>query len=65
MLGKIGTVLGEAGVNIVSAAVGYRPGDESDDTAVMVVSSDQPVPAATLEQLLASDGFEQARTVSF
>lgn len=65
MLGRIGTVLGDAGVNIVSAAVGYRPGEESDGTAVMVVSSDQPVPSSALDQLLADDGFQQARTVSF
>ncbi len=66
MLGRIGTVFGDAGVNINSAAVGYRPSDEpSDGTAVMVVSSDRPVPAEALSQLLASDGFEAARTVSF
>lgn len=66
MLGRIGTVLGEAGVNINSAAVGYRPEELADDgTAVMVVSSDSPVPASALEQLLAGEGFQAARTVSF
>lgn len=65
-LGLIGTVLGEAGVNINSAAVGYRPNDApSDGTAVMVVSSDRAVPASAIEQLLAAEGFEAARTVSF
>ncbi|MDO9355915.1 MAG: phosphoglycerate dehydrogenase [Solirubrobacteraceae bacterium] len=66
MLGRIGTVFGEAGVNIVSAAVGYRPQDDAaDETAVMVVSSDREVPAEALQQLLDSPGFERARSVSF
>ena len=32
MLGRVGTMLGEAGINIVSAAVGRRP-DEDGATA--------------------------------
>ncbi|MFT4035049.1 MAG: ACT domain-containing protein, partial [Patulibacter sp.] len=65
MLGRIGTALGDAGVNIVSAAVGYRPNGSGDGTAVMVVSSDKPVPAEALDALLGSGGFTAARTVSF
>jgi hypothetical protein len=55
-------------VNIVSAAVGRHPGDEDDGpkgrVAVMVVTSDQPVPEDVLAELVASEGFYDARTVS-
>jgi D-3-phosphoglycerate dehydrogenase / 2-oxoglutarate reductase len=64
MLGRVGTALGDAGVNIVSAAVGRRPDEESDDEAVMVVTADAPVPAEVLESLLAGDDFFDARGVS-
>ena len=33
MLGRVGVALGEAGVNIVSAAVGRRPDDDGAQTA--------------------------------
>jgi D-3-phosphoglycerate dehydrogenase len=66
MLGRVGTALGEAGVNIVSAAVGRRPDDEEDPAgeATMVVTADAPVPQQVLDELVASDGFFDGRTVS-
>jgi D-3-phosphoglycerate dehydrogenase len=64
MLGRVGTALGAAGVNIVSAAVGHRPGSDSDDEAVMVVTTDDPVPHAVLDALVAEDDFFAARAVS-
>jgi D-3-phosphoglycerate dehydrogenase / 2-oxoglutarate reductase len=62
MLGRVGTLLGEAGVNIASAAVGRRPDDA--DEAVMVVTADGPVPDEVLEEIVASEGFFAGRAVS-
>jgi D-3-phosphoglycerate dehydrogenase len=64
MLGRVGTALGDAGVNIVSAAVGRRPEDESDGEAVMIVTTDSAVPADVLGALTAQDDFFDARAVS-
>ncbi|MDP9093417.1 MAG: phosphoglycerate dehydrogenase [Actinomycetota bacterium] len=63
MLGRVGTALGDAGVNIVSAAVGRRP-DDSDGEAVMVVTADAPVSVAVLESLTAAPDFFAARAAS-
>jgi len=62
MLGRVGTLLGDAGVNIASAAVGRRPDDVAE--AVMVVTADGPVPEEVLAEIVASDGFYAARAVS-
>jgi len=62
MLGRVGTVLGEAGVNIISAAVGRRP--EEDGEAAMVVTADALVPGDVVESLASSDGFLEGRAVS-
>jgi D-3-phosphoglycerate dehydrogenase len=67
MLGRVGTALGEAGVNVVSAAVGLRPDDGEESAsgeAVMVVTADSPVPQQVVDALVASDGFVEGRTVS-
>ena len=66
MLGRVGTALGDAGVNIVSAAVGRRPDrDEGDDgEAVMIVTADSPVPPPVLKRLVATEDFFDARTVN-
>jgi len=63
MLGRVGTELGAAGVNIVSAAVGRRP-EEAGEEATMVVTADAPVPAEVVERLAASEGFIEGRAVS-
>jgi len=62
MLGKVGTVLGEEGINIVSAAVGRRP--DGGDEAAMVVTADAAIPQAVVERIASSDGFVAGRTVS-
>src|SRR5207247_6004270 len=59
MLGRVGTALGAAGVNIVSAAVGLRPdGDEPEPAtateAVMVVTTESAVPQEVIESIVAS-----------
>jgi D-3-phosphoglycerate dehydrogenase len=67
MLGRVGTALGEAGVNVVSAAVGLRPEDGEEAAsgeAVMVVTADSAVPKPVVEALVASDGFIEGRAVS-
>ena len=62
MLGRVGTMLGDAGVNIVSAAVGWRPEGEEGD-AVMVVTADAAIPQAVVDAIAATDGFVAARAV--
>jgi D-3-phosphoglycerate dehydrogenase len=64
MLGRVGTALGNAGINIISAAVGRRPKDDNDDEAVMIVTADAPVPRHVLAELVAAADFFDARTVS-
>ena len=64
MLGRVGTMLGEAGINIVSAAVGRRPEAEEHGGAVMLVTADSPVPKEIVDHIVAGDGFEAGRTIS-
>jgi D-3-phosphoglycerate dehydrogenase len=63
MLGRVGTALGEAGVNVISAAVGLGP-DDAGTEAVMVVTADRPVPTDVVDSTVAGDGFIAGRTVS-
>ena len=46
MIGRVGTMFGEQGVNIVSAAVGAEVGEQ----AVMALTTDAPVRAETIDQ---------------
>ena len=48
MIGRVGTVFGEEGVNIISAAVGAEAGG---DLAVMAMTTDAPVRAATIDRI--------------
>jgi D-3-phosphoglycerate dehydrogenase len=66
MLGRIGQVLGELGVNIEQAAVGYHQDAEGarGEHAVTLISTDQPVSHETLAKILAQDDFADGRTVS-
>jgi D-3-phosphoglycerate dehydrogenase / 2-oxoglutarate reductase len=61
MIGRVGTIFGEEGVNIVSAAVGAEPGGE---TAVMALTTDAPVNESTIARILELDGFSVGRAVS-
>jgi D-3-phosphoglycerate dehydrogenase len=61
MIGRVGTVFGEEGVNIVSAAVGAESGGE---TAVMALTTDAPVNRSTVDRILELDGFAVGRAVS-
>ena len=62
MLGRIGTAFGEAGINIVSAAVGRNPDPAGE--AVMVITTDTAVPQAVVDEIAAGDGFTAGRAVS-
>jgi D-3-phosphoglycerate dehydrogenase / 2-oxoglutarate reductase len=67
MIGRVGTTFGEAGVNIVSAAVGRQDDVEPTDGprhAAMVVTTDGSVPREVIDRLVASDGFLDGRTLS-
>src|SRR4029453_1523760 len=61
MIGKVGTIFGEEGVNIVSAAVGAEP---EGDTAVMALTTDAPVNQSTIDRILEPHGFFVGRAVS-
>jgi D-3-phosphoglycerate dehydrogenase / 2-oxoglutarate reductase len=67
MIGRVGTIFGVHGVNIDAAAVGYEPDDGAGDDlgaqAVMVVTTHDPVPAALVEEIVASDGFVAGQAV--
>jgi D-3-phosphoglycerate dehydrogenase len=67
MIGRVGTIFGRHGINIVSAAVG-RQDDDTAETgnrlAAMVITTDSPVPREVLDEVVAGDGFEAGRTVT-
>jgi D-3-phosphoglycerate dehydrogenase / 2-oxoglutarate reductase len=61
MIGKLGTVLGEHGINIGNMAVGRG---EPGSRAAMAVTVDEPVPEEVRKALLETPGFNQARAVT-
>jgi len=69
MIGRVGTLFGERGINISSAAVGHTPdGERSGDAAAqrlaaMVVTTDSLVPAGVIKEIVASAGFVDGWTV--
>jgi D-3-phosphoglycerate dehydrogenase / 2-oxoglutarate reductase len=60
MIGRVGTMFGEEGVNIVSAAVGA---EEDGGRAVMALTTDAPVNDGTIAKILELDGFSVGRSV--
>jgi D-3-phosphoglycerate dehydrogenase len=66
MIGRVGSVFGNHGVNIVSAAVGRQPEEGADDghSAAMAITTDAPVPQAVIDEIVALDGFLAGRAVS-
>jgi len=66
MVGRVGTVFGEHGVNISAAAVGRQPSAEGprDDLAVMAITTDSEVPQDVIDTIVASDGFIAGRSVA-
>ncbi len=68
MIGRVGTIFGADGINISSAAVGRTPDGRQGATdgglAVMVVTTDAPVPEEVLEKIVASEGFIDGRSAT-
>jgi D-3-phosphoglycerate dehydrogenase len=69
MVGRVGTALGDAGVNIASAAVGHVPDDDGTGAgnggeAVMVLTTEEPVPQAVVDAICGEGGFTDGRAVS-
>lgn len=60
MIGLVGTVLGEAGLNIADMDVGRAPTGEA---AMMVVALTEAVPAVVVETLRATDGITSVHPV--
>jgi D-3-phosphoglycerate dehydrogenase / 2-oxoglutarate reductase len=61
MIGFVGTTVGRAGINISDMDVGRS---SAGVAALMVLSTDQPLPAQVVEELRASDGILHVATVS-
>ena len=61
VIARVTTVLADGGINIVDMKVGKSP---SASTALMVISTGEPVPAALIEQLRRQDGILDARPVT-
>jgi len=60
MIGRLGTILGEAGVNIANMAVSRnRPRAR----ALMVLTVDDPISHEVLERLRAEPGFSDIRFI--
>jgi D-3-phosphoglycerate dehydrogenase len=60
MIGRVGTTLGQRGVNIASAAVGA---EASAPEAVMALTTDAAVPVAVIDEIAGQDGFFAGRAV--
>jgi len=67
MIGRVGTIFGQHGVNIVSAAVG-RQAEEGDTAsgrlAAMAITTDSAVARAVIDEIVQGDGFFAGRTVT-
>jgi D-3-phosphoglycerate dehydrogenase len=61
VIGTVGTVLGEAGVNIGSMEVGRK---EVGGLALMGLTVDSPIPDDVIEQLVQSVGMKSARSIA-
>jgi D-3-phosphoglycerate dehydrogenase / 2-oxoglutarate reductase len=57
MIGRVGTIFGAHGINISSAAIGHTPDGDDQRLAAMVVTTDVPVPAEVVDEIVASEGF--------
>ena len=61
-IGKFASVIGEAGLNIATFALGR---DEKGGSAVALVSVDSEVPAGVLDKVAAIPGVRQAKALRF
>jgi len=60
IIGRVGTVLGEAGINISNMDVGQSPRGEA---ALMVIATDAPVPAEVVTRVAQQAGVQSARAI--
>lgn len=60
MVGVVGTVLGQSGINIAQMALGR---EANEKTALMAITLDQPLPASARERLAAEPGILDIREV--
>jgi D-3-phosphoglycerate dehydrogenase len=60
VIGRLGTILGEAGINIANMAVSRN---RRSAKALMVLTLDSPIPAELLERLRSEPGFVEARAI--
>jgi D-3-phosphoglycerate dehydrogenase / 2-oxoglutarate reductase len=61
VIGAVGTVLGEAGINIASMEVGRK---EAGGLALMGLTVDSPIPADVLDRITAAVGTKSARSLT-
>jgi D-3-phosphoglycerate dehydrogenase len=60
MIGAVGTLLGASGCNIQNMAIGQSPKGE---TALMILSTEQPVPEEVLVSLRSHEGILDVHSV--
>jgi D-3-phosphoglycerate dehydrogenase / 2-oxoglutarate reductase len=60
VIGKVGTILGEEGINIASMEVGRR---EAGGLALMGLTVDSPIPPSVLERIAEAVGMKSARSI--
>jgi D-3-phosphoglycerate dehydrogenase len=60
VIGRVGTVLGDAGINISNMDVGQSP---SGEAALMAIATETPVPADVVERVVAQPGVQSARAI--
>ena len=60
VIGKVGTILGEAGVNIGAMEVGRK---EAGGLALMGLTVDSPIPDDVLDRIVAAVGMKSARSI--
>jgi len=67
MVGRVGTCLGEHGINISAAAVGRQPLDDDggrSDLAVMAVTTDVHMPDDVVAKIAGFEGFVSGRSIT-
>lgn len=62
IIGKVGSIMGEDGINISAMQVGET---DTEKTNLMVLTIDNDLPASTLEKVKAVDGIFDAKLVNF
>jgi D-3-phosphoglycerate dehydrogenase len=60
VIGRVGTALGDAGINISNMDVGQSP---SGEAALMVIATDAAIPADIVSTLTALQGVQSARAI--